>query len=126
MINAPFLLQAFAARVLASKQEETVTRAELVRQGYDVETLVDMIDAYNARSEIERGFVVQATAEHIYIQRCANTAAPVIPSVGIPPSPHASTPDSRAPIPHSPDIVSLVNYSAKQRAAAEAAKKRPN
>lgn len=118
MINAPFLLQAFAARMLAAKNEETVSRADLVRQGYDVETLVDMIEAYMEMPETQRAFIVRATADEITIRRKSNGAAPTPPSVAMPPASHPATPDSRPPLPHAPDIASLVSYSAKQRLAA--------
>ena len=76
MHHAPYLLQAFAARLLAAKQEETVARAELVKQGYDVETLIEMIHAYNELPENQRGFVVESTATEILIRRKATAFFP--------------------------------------------------
>src|SRR5690349_10975157 len=79
MKYAPFLLQAFAARVLAAQQQAIVTRADLAKQGYDVEVLVEMIEAYRALPEKDRGFVVSATDTEIIICRKMNTPAPVTP-----------------------------------------------
>ena len=87
MQYAPFLLQAFAARVLAAQQQAVVTRADLAKQGYDVEVLVEMIDAYGMLPEKDRGFVVTANDTEISIRRKPNTPAPVTPtnSVASPP-----------------------------------------
>ena len=74
---APFLLQAFAARVLATKDSATVARAELERQGYDVTTLVDMIEAYAALPDNQRGFTVTATETEITIRRKPGGSAPL-------------------------------------------------
>ncbi|HUR56403.1 MAG TPA: hypothetical protein VM029_01750, partial [Opitutaceae bacterium] len=65
MKYAPFLLQAFAARVLAAQQQATVSREELAKQGYDVDVLVEMIDAYRAVPDKDRGFIVVANATEI-------------------------------------------------------------
>jgi hypothetical protein len=83
---APFLLQAFAARVLATKQEAKISRAELLKQGYDVDVLIEMIEVYQALPEDKRGFTVSATAEDILIRRKANSAAPAVPTLGAPPN----------------------------------------
>jgi hypothetical protein len=77
--HAPFLLQAFAARMLASKSQSTVSLTELEQQGYDVQTLCEMIAAYAELPDSERGFLVRATATEIHMQRKPNSAAPFPP-----------------------------------------------
>ena len=84
MKHAPFLLQAFAARVLASKPQATVPRSELAQQGYDVETLCDMIEEYLTLPEADRGFIVRATPTEIFLQRKANSPSPSLPPGSVP------------------------------------------
>lgn len=84
MHHAPFLLQAFAARALATKSEVTLLRADLEREGYDVETLCEMIREYALIPDAERGFVVQATATTISLQRKADAPPPSLPQA-VPP-----------------------------------------
>jgi hypothetical protein len=84
MNNAPFLLQAFAARALATKSEVTMLRADLEREGYDVDTLCEMIHEYAQVPDADRGFVVRANATEIFLQRKANTPAPALPQA-VPP-----------------------------------------
>jgi hypothetical protein len=69
MKDAPFLLQALTSRLLGTKSQVTVSRAKLIEQGYDVETLCEMIAAYGELPESERGFVIRATAADIFMQR---------------------------------------------------------
>lgn len=76
---APYLLQAFAARMLAAREEAVVSRLDLVNQGYDVETLLEMIEAYNTLPDSARGFLVEATTLHIFIRRRPDTKIPVVP-----------------------------------------------
>ena len=101
MKMAPFLLQAFAARVLAAKPQETISRAELAKQGYDVEVLVEMIDAYQLVPEHERGFAVKATATDIFIRRKPNTPIPTMPTSTGASAPAAPIAPATAPLPAS-------------------------
>ncbi len=99
MKHAPFLLQAFASRVLATKPYAMVAKADLNTQGYDVETLCDMIEAYMLVPEVERGFVVRMTKEQILIERKPQGPAPASPQTSI--SSSASpfpTPGSKPPV----------------------------
>jgi hypothetical protein len=93
---APYLLQAFAARMLASKSNETVALADLQKQGYDVETLLEMIEAYNGLTEAQRGFVVTVDATHLSIRRKSNGHIPqpplLVPPKSIPVVPVATAP----------------------------------
>lgn len=81
---APFLLQAFAARALATAAEVKIARADLEREGYDVETLCEMIRQYAAMPEADREFEARANATEIFLRRKANTPAPTLPQ-GVPP-----------------------------------------
>ncbi len=72
------MLQAFAARVLASKEAVTLSRADLQKQGYDVETLVAMMHEYCQLPISQRGFIVTVDAAEIQICRKANTPAPKV------------------------------------------------
>lgn len=96
---APFLLQAFAARVLASKPQEKISRAELAKQGYDVEILVEMIVAYSKVPEAEREFIVKATATDILIRRKPNCPAPATPQASVPTTPAAPTSTAKPALP---------------------------
>jgi hypothetical protein len=84
MQYAPFLLQAFAARVLASKENETLARDDLKKHGYDVEMLVEMIAEYASLPEGERAFVATATDTQIFLARKANLPAPLPPMMTVP------------------------------------------
>jgi hypothetical protein len=84
MQYAPFLLQAFAARVLASKENETLSRDDLKKHGYDVEMLVEMIAEYASLPEGERAFVATATDTQIFLARKANLPAPLPPMMTVP------------------------------------------
>ena len=96
---APFLLQAFAARVLATKTEETISRADLASQGYDVETLVSMIESYAALPDDDRGFIVSATDTAIHIRRKIPTRAPLAPDrASTAPAPTVQS-EKRPPLP---------------------------
>ena len=78
MKAAPFLLQAFTARVLAEKREERLLRADLVKQGYDVDMLLEMIAAYQNIPDAERAFTVTVSATQICLKRKPNAGAPPI------------------------------------------------
>ena len=117
MKKAPFLLQAFAARVLATQQEATVSRAELARQGYDVDTLVDMIEAYASLPDEDRGYVVRATETEIHIHRKGAAAPPAAPPVPLaPPAPPAKS-EAKGIAHKGPGLGALVNFSAKNSGA---------
>jgi hypothetical protein len=104
MTTTPFLLQAFAARMLASKLEESVSRQTLVEQGYDVEMLVEMINECKSLPESDRTFVVSADAMKIHIARKWKNTAPHAPAISVPQQP----PVSGAPaVPQPPAIISL-------------------
>ncbi len=118
MKHAPFLLQAFAARILATKQSETVARADLEAQGYDVGTLVEMIAAYGALPEADRGFVVTATATEIHLRRKAVVSAPAQPPVtAAPPKVAAKPPPKKESTPGSPGLAALVRFGANSTKA---------
>lgn len=95
MKYAPFLLQAFAARVLANQQDVTVSHEELRAQGYDVETLIEMVGAYTELREEERGFHVVAGPTTISLRRKVN--APAVPPVNTPPAASAPKPAAAKP-----------------------------
>lgn len=81
--EAPFLLQVFAARVLANRHQQTISRAELSAQGCDVETLVEMIQAYASVPQVERRFLATATDTHITVERNGTAPAPSVPLMSI-------------------------------------------
>lgn len=118
---APFLLQAFAARVLANQQSAKISRADLEKQGYDVETLMDMIREYAALPDDVRGYEASATADEIWIARKPGVAAPP------PPTSHTAAGNniSAAAVPgrgpstalHAPAMEDLVRFSANAAVA---------
>src|SRR4051812_8524913 len=87
--SAPFLLQAFAARILAAKQSDIIPTVELAKQGYDVEMLLEMISEYASLPAAERTFSVEATADEIRLARKPNSPAPVTPVISL--SQHSGT-----------------------------------
>jgi hypothetical protein len=123
MNHAPFLLQAFAARLLATKHEETVSREALAKQGYDVETLVAMIEHYAAVPENERGYAVRATATDIQIRRMSNGLPPTAPVIAIATAAPAPKPQVVQAPHRGPRIGALVSFSARNDAAQAGAKR---
>lgn len=99
MKRAPFLLQAFAARILAAKSHETILRAELARQGYDVEVLVQMIETYQSVPDAEKEFLVRANATDILIRRKPNSPVPTTPTATAPGAPATTTTPGKPQMP---------------------------
>ena len=117
MKAAPFLLQTFTARVLAEKREERLLRADLVKQGYDVEMLLEMIAAYQQIPEAERAFIVTATDTHIYLKRKPNTEGPAVRPISAskPPMLPQIAPGQALPAPKT-TLEDLLKRSQAQRA----------
>jgi hypothetical protein len=108
MTTTPFLLQAFAARMLASKLEESVSRQTLVEQGYDVEMLVEMINECKSLPESDRTFIVSADEAKIHIARKWKNTAPHAPPISIPQQPAVSGTPLAAPPPAVISLAGLV------------------
>lgn len=121
---APYLLQAFAARMLATGHKATISRAELTSMGYDVETLVEMIVAYNELPETSRGFVVCATETAIAIERKPDGGSLVLPAPVRPAE--ESRPPQKPPVIAPPTLMRALGVAAqKSVSTAPAASSRP-
>ena len=98
---APYLLQAFAARILANQKQASVDLGELEKQGYDVETLTEMVRDYAVLPEAERQFHADVHGKVIHFARIPALGAPTqpLPSLAGAPVPAEPIPKSSPPPP---------------------------
>lgn len=110
--------------MLASGQKATISRAELTSMGYDVETLVEMIGAYNELPDTSRGFVVRATETAIAIERKPDGTSLVLPAPARPAE--APRPPQKTPAIAPPTLMRALGVAAEKAApAARATVSRP-
>lgn len=92
--------------------------------GYDVETLVEMIAAYNELPETSRGFVVRATETAIAIERKPDGTSLVLPAPARPAE--ESPPAKKTPVIAPPTLMRALGVAAEKSVpASRAAATRP-
>lgn len=127
-LTLPYLLVAFAGRMLANKESVTLSIEALQAQGYDTEVLVEMVAHYTTLPLSHREFAISTQGGSVTIRRlqpASQSVSPATPTVISHPKP--SVPASAKQTGMTKPLVSLSELARQsaqvRKSSGDAAKK---